>query len=156
MPVKTRWFSAVSLVVTLSASLFAQSNSLLPAKSEKKKAVPASSTQIHGVPSVLSFERLQRHSWRFQLSLFPDLRRATPHNIRRSVRFRRWILYRRGFGFIRGSVRRLLRRSIRILALVVVRHRVWHSPKGLLPSGCLSKAVPRKCGKKAGGVFVSY
>jgi len=45
MPVKTRWFSAVSLVVTLSASLFAQSNSLLPAKSEKKKAVPASSTQ---------------------------------------------------------------------------------------------------------------
>ena len=45
MQVKTRWFSAASLVVTLSASLFAQSNSLLPAKSEKKKAVPASSTQ---------------------------------------------------------------------------------------------------------------
>jgi len=55
--------------------------------------------------------------------------RLAPHNVRSTIRFRRRILHRRGFGFIRGSVGRLVWLFLRTWTLVVVLHRVWHSPK---------------------------
>src|SRR5204863_3259767 len=57
-----------------------------------------------------------------QLSVKPTCS-AAPHNVRSPVWFRRWILHRRGFWFIRGSVGSLFGRFFRPWLLIVVRHR---------------------------------
>jgi hypothetical protein len=81
MQVKTRWFWAAGLAVTLSASLLAQSDLSASAKSEKKKAVPPSSTRkelkdlrdlVIAQQNQLEAQRQQVEQVRQQLQLLLD------------------------------------------------------------------------------------